>query len=930
MKLIFNILSIIILTIHSQESFCQIFDNSQPHPKVKWHQINTENFRLIFPSEYKKSAPTLANQINKYILYSNKTLKDSTRKIDIILQQNHIAQNGFVQLAPRKSEFFSTPSGIADNQEWLPNLALHEIRHVTQFDKLTGNLRRPFGELLAMGLFGLNLPSWFFEGDATLHETLFSNGGRGRLNAWDMEIRSNILANRNFNFNKYVHGSYKDIVPSYYTIGYFMNSELLEKDIDLTSKIFDEMKGKLIRPFNFQRALKRNYGSNANQLFYKTMQNLQQKWNEKEETNLPEPVNFNVKYPTDYLLPHIQNNQIYALEKGYQRTPRIVKMDMENQNKPLEILKIGAQVMPYFNIENHLIIWDEYRKDARFSKQTYNVINVYDIHKNKKTTITRNSRYYTPILSKDLKTIACVEVNLNNESSIAILNITNGEKIDSIALPKGTHIQQPYFNEKSSKIVAIGVSQKGTNLLEIELNTKQISELLTWTNLQFERPIYHNETIFFKVNQEGKDDIYSLKNGITKQITKSRFGAFNPYIHNDTLWFNDYTIKGFAINKLALDTTNKNNIILEKAKTLYNTQNNFKIESQTVPYSESYEIEPYNVIKNSINFHSLTLSSNDFESFDNYKPAIYWISNDVLNTTQIKLGYEREVELKKNTYIAEITYQRYYPKLKIGYKNYGNHGFAKVPITNDTVRFDFRNHQITADIQLPFSVYRGNNIYSYGVNFGTYYIKRYNYTIENLKNVVNQIRFPLNYQVYFNRNSMVSKMDLAPRWGQNFNIIYRHMPFENGTNNSIALRTNFYFPGLFLNHSFQTRFNIQHAKGVFSGNYDIPLIDGFSYLPRSFVKNTLLFDYRLPLLYPDLSISQLAYIKRIHGQFSADYLNIHESFSSPKSLSGSINFDFNLFKYTEPEFTFKAQTTYINDNRVINKFAQSFSLSYSY
>src|SRR5690606_24283860 len=108
--------------------------------------------------------------------------------------------------------------------------------------------------------------------------------------------------------------------------------------------------------------------------------------------------------------------------------------------------KTGSQIMPYFHIKNHLITWDEYRKDARFSKQTYNVINVYDSIKKTKRTITKESRYYTPIISNDLKEIICVEVNLNNESSIAILDIATGNKIESIGVSPGLHIQQPNLN----------------------------------------------------------------------------------------------------------------------------------------------------------------------------------------------------------------------------------------------------------------------------------------------------------------------------------------------------------------------------------------------------------------------------------------------------------------------------------------------------
>lgn len=929
-KFIINTLNIFILTICFNNAKAQIFDDTQPHYKVNWSQINTTKFTLIFPNEFKNSAIKLAASLDQALTYSSNRLQFNPKKITIIAQQNHVTQNGFVQLAPRKSELYSTPSGVADNQEWLAGLATHEVQHIVQFDKLTGNIRRPFGELLALAFFGINLPSWFYEGDAVLQESLFSNGGRGRLSSWNMPLRANIQDKKNYNFNKYVHGSFKDIVPDYYTIGYFMNSEMHHKNINFSKDIYEQMHKNLLRPFNFQRALSKTQGAKASEIFDQTIANLAKKWS-NIDTNINENIiEISNKYPTNYLLPQVESEYIYSFQTSKERTPRIVKFKKDNPNHIHEVIKTGIQIMPYYHLNKHLITWDEFRKDARFSKQTYNVINIYNTLTKEKKTLTKNSRYYTPILSNNLDKIACIEVNLNNESSIAIIDIENGNKIDSIPMPVGVHIQQPQFNRNSDRIIAIGVNEKGTTLLEVDLETKAVNKIFPWTNLQLERPIYIADNIIFKANIEGKDDLFVYENNQLFRLTNSKFGAFNPYFFGDELVYNSYTTQGYKISHTAFTSLKKNKTNFTQARTLYSKQENV-IPTKTITHKQNnYQVKPYNVTKNSINFHSLTLSANDFESFDNYKPGLYWLSNDVLNTTRIRLGYEREVELGKNTFLADIKYQRYYPKFTISYKNSGNFGWAKNPNTNDSLRFDFRNHQISADIELPFSVYRGNKVYSYGFNFGTYYLKRYDLTVKNLKNFTDKIIFPLNYQIYFNKNSMLSAMDLAPRWGQNFNMIFRHMPFENKQNTSWAFRSNFYFPGILTNHSFQTRFNIQKSKGVFQGIYDIPLVGGFGYLPNHLVKNTLLFNYRFPITYPDLSIGQFAYIKRIHAELSADYLNIHKSSASPKSIGAGLNFDFNLFKYNEPLFTFSILGTYINDSQVNKKLSPNFRLSYSY
>src|SRR5690606_4478796 len=212
-KLYIRILASFILLIYSNISKSQIIDNDQAHSSVKWRQIDTENFRLLFPNTFENAANNLAAQLSEIQYKSRKLLKITPPKITLVLQGEHLTQNGFVQLAPRKSELFPIPSSTADNQEWLPNLALHELRHVAQFDKLTGNIKRPFFEQLAFALYGLNLPAWYFEGDAVQTETIYSDGGRGRLPSWEMPIRANILSGKSYSFNKYVLGSFKDNVP---------------------------------------------------------------------------------------------------------------------------------------------------------------------------------------------------------------------------------------------------------------------------------------------------------------------------------------------------------------------------------------------------------------------------------------------------------------------------------------------------------------------------------------------------------------------------------------------------------------------------------------------------------------------------------------------------------------------------------------------
>jgi len=89
-------------------------------------------------------------------------------------------------------------------------------------------------------------------------------------------------------------------------------------------------------------------------------------------------------------------------------------------------------------------------------------------------------------------------------------------------------------------------------------------------------------------------------------------------------------------------------------------------------------------------------------------------------------------------------------------------------------------------------------------------------------------------------------------------------------------------------------------------------------------------DYKLPLTYPDWSIGQFTYLKRIYGGVSANYFNIQHSGLTPQSISASLLFDFNVFKYNLPNFQFETKASYITVKNASKSIFPEFSLSYNY
>ena len=78
-------------------------------PSTKWQQINTDSARIIFPAGMDSQANRVAAIVHYMAQQKPVSLGDQLKKINIVLQNQTVIPNGYVQLGPYRSEFFLTP-----------------------------------------------------------------------------------------------------------------------------------------------------------------------------------------------------------------------------------------------------------------------------------------------------------------------------------------------------------------------------------------------------------------------------------------------------------------------------------------------------------------------------------------------------------------------------------------------------------------------------------------------------------------------------------------------------------------------------------------------------------------------------------------------------------------------------------------------------
>src|SRR5688572_9337598 len=124
-------------------SFAQEFGGHPP--SQKWKQINTDTLRLIFPESLKEKAMQIAGLLHTIPAKTNATIGNRIRKINIVLQNQTVVSNGYVGMGPYRSELFTTPyqnSFYFGSIPWHLSLALHEYRHVQQYNNFNTGVAR--------------------------------------------------------------------------------------------------------------------------------------------------------------------------------------------------------------------------------------------------------------------------------------------------------------------------------------------------------------------------------------------------------------------------------------------------------------------------------------------------------------------------------------------------------------------------------------------------------------------------------------------------------------------------------------------------------------------------------------------------------------------------------------------------------------------
>ena len=204
----------------------QYYETGQDPASIRWDQIRTEHYRIIYPRDFSEMAQKYAILLEESFSNVSQLYQGVNVNIPVIMHNHSMQSNGYVTWAPRRMELYPLPGQTTLPSDPAALLAMHEAVHVTQLGSLNRGVTRFLSLLFGEQIIGVNalmIPSWAFEGDAVYAETLFTPAGRGRSNVFLQRARALTLSeNGIYGYDKLLSGSYRDFTPDQYVFGYLM------------------------------------------------------------------------------------------------------------------------------------------------------------------------------------------------------------------------------------------------------------------------------------------------------------------------------------------------------------------------------------------------------------------------------------------------------------------------------------------------------------------------------------------------------------------------------------------------------------------------------------------------------------------------------------------------------------------------------------
>jgi hypothetical protein len=503
-------------------------DTSQSSADHDWLQIENDFVEVLYPRGWDSEAARAASLIEHFSDQVGDNLGfKKPKKFPLILRPEMALPNGFVTLMPRRSEWFFHQSfnPFVGGLDFFEALAIHEYRHVNQFDFTYRSTNMMgyylFGEFGISILNAIGIPSWFFEGDAVWAETQYTNAGRGRSPRFWARLKALVLSDQLPTYDEFIGQSYRTILPNHYVFGYFLVARAYRLYGDNFWKIvLDDVMDFAINPYRIYSKFEEASGVEFEKFFADTFQELKERW-EKEGDHLAKVDKYPADY-TQYRFPLEEEGKLYYLKKELNSFWTLME---EKQGAIVEL-----PVIPGFSkvdLRKGKFAYTQVLPDKRYGYKGSSDLFIYDLKTGLKQRITEGKRLYHPQWSPNGELLLVLKKGVDGDWIISLRNKLG--KWLNLTFPLGIPLEAT-FKSGSSLVVLYQTITGERALGEFDLKTKLAKTLTPLSRNNFFNLRSFKDSVFFEGDYEGRVQVMSLRKQKLSVCSKEPIMASSPNV----------------------------------------------------------------------------------------------------------------------------------------------------------------------------------------------------------------------------------------------------------------------------------------------------------------------------------------------------------------------------------------------------------------
>jgi len=860
-----------VLFFSGLDLFSQQFGGNPP--SLKWRQINTDTARIIYPAGLDSQASRVAALVHQLAARKPVSLGDQVKKVDIVLQNQTVIANGYVQLGPYRSEFFLTPDMNnfgQGTQSWTDQLALHEYRHVQQFNNFNNGLSKAmkflFGEEGYALAINASVPDWFYEGDAVYQETVLSQQGRGRIPLFMNAYPSLWQSGKKYSWMKLRNGSLKDYVPSHYHLGYLLvNYGRIKYGDDFWTKVTHDASAFKHLVYPFQAAVKAHAGVDYARFrkdafdYYRT--SMKQK---SDPLGISGVSNARKDYVTNYFFPYnAGRDSLVYLKSTYRHRPAFYLKDAMGEKR------IRARDISFdeqFSYRNGKIVYAAYESHPRWGWQDFSVIKILDIQTGRKQKLTSRSKYFTPDISEDGTQVAAVQVSTDGRSELHVLDVFSGEVKQRIHSSEISLFTDPKFMDAQTLITAVRLRDGRSALATADIGTGVTTRLTPLSFSIIGYPNVKDGVVYFTATYQGNDDLFALRLD-TKKIYRIGGGSTGRYFVNagdNKLTWSVFTADGYQLQQQAIDPQQWQAVELSTAETLTGQPGTMMHWADSLS-PRHYVSSTYRKSTRLFNFHSWR---------PYYEDPIFTFSlygENVLNTLQTELYYLYNESEKTSAVGFSGIYGAGFPFLSAGTELTFN---RDEPVGSRIRQWNQLDSRI--GLTVPLSYTSGTTFKNFSLS--SFYVLRNEFNKDFYKDSLGSTSFSyLSHAISWSEQIQRAAQHIYPRFAYSAAASFRHAISRYEArqfNGSAAL----YVPGILSNHNLILNAAWQERDTLRQVSFGNRFAYSRGYTGRNFTRMwKVSANYHLPVWCPDWGVANILYIQRIRMNMFYDFTKVYST-----------------------------------------------------